>query len=302
MGIVKRFLRYIEIKTKITSLFAFFYSLAFLFYRGHSINWGLTLLFFVSMFLVDLTTTALNNYNDTKKNGLPLQFKRPVALVILLALLALSVATGLYLAYLTDIVVLIIGAICVGCGLLYSAGPVPISNQPLGEVLSGIFYGLFIPFIIFYINLPAGTFLQIEGTGSSLALSLQIVPFLVLALLSIPPTATTANIMLANNTCDVERDVLVNRHTLPYYLGKKSLWLFAGLYYLIYASIIAAVAFKILPPLYLLALLTIIPVQKNINVFFKKQDKAETFIVAIKNYIIIMASTTLLIFICGLIK
>ena len=31
-----------------------------------------------------------------------------------------------------------------------------------------------------------------------------------------------ANIMLANNICDVEEDIINNRFTLPYYLGKKN--------------------------------------------------------------------------------
>jgi 1,4-dihydroxy-2-naphthoate octaprenyltransferase len=133
-------------------------TIAFLVYRKQFIHWELTLLFFASMFLFDLTTTAINNYVDTKNNSQILQFNRRKALKIIYLLFGISTALGLYLAYLTDIVVLIAGGICFLCGVFYTYGPVPISRQPLGEVLSGLFYGLLIPFIILYINEPAGIF------------------------------------------------------------------------------------------------------------------------------------------------
>ena len=59
------------------------------------------------------------------------------------------------------------------------------------------------------------------------------------------------------------------------------------------------VVFGMLSPVSLLLLVTLIPVQKNINLFFKKQEKATTFITSIKNYVIIMATDCLLIFISG---
>ena len=88
-----------------------------------------------------------------------LQFERRIALAIIYVLFGLSMALGLYLAYLTDIVVLLLGGLCFLAGVLYTYGPVPISRQPLGEVMSGVFYGLFIPFLLLYINMPEGTFI-----------------------------------------------------------------------------------------------------------------------------------------------
>jgi 1,4-dihydroxy-2-naphthoate octaprenyltransferase len=213
----------------------------------------------------------------------------------------MSSALGLYLAYLTDIVILLIGGICFLCGVFYTYGPVPISRQPLGEVLSGIFYGLLIPFIILYINTPFGTFLELNVNFQTMSLQLQIGPLLSLLLFSLIPFSTTANIMLANNICDLEKDIAVKRHTLPYYIGKKALYLFAGLYYLTYFATIAMVVFKILSPICLLSLVTIVIVQKNINAFFKKQDKATTFVLAIKNFIIIMGANSMMIFISSII-
>lgn len=299
---MKRFLGFVEIKTKITSLFAFLMSLAYLFYRGEAINWLNTAVFFGSMFIFDLTTTAINNYIDTKTNDQVLQFGRKTALALIYVLFAVSMALGLYLAYLTDIVVLLLGGLCFMTGVLYTYGPVPISRQPLGELLSGIFYGFFIPFIMFYINMPKGAIISLGLGWESISLDIAVAPLFSVLLLSIAPVCTTANIMLANNICDVEKDIRVKRFTLPYYLGKRSLDLFALLYYLCYAAVILMVIFRILSPVCLLILLTLIPVQKNINIFRARQDKAATFITSIKNYIIIMGSISVLIFISAMIN
>ncbi len=299
---LQRFLDYIEIKTKITSTFAFLMTVAYLLYQEQPVRWGLTLLFFAAMFLFDLTTTAINNYIDTKNNHQTLQFKRRTALIIIYVLFMLGAGLGLYLAYLTDAVVLLAGGLCFLCGVFYTYGPVPISRMPLGEVLSGMFYGLLIPFILLYINTPSGTYLTLDLSRETVNLSLQVVPMLSLILFAVIPFCTTANIMLANNICDLEKDIAVKRHTLPYYIGKKAIFLFTGLYYICYIAIAMMVVTRMISPVCLLALLTILPVQKNINIFKKKQDKATTFMTAIINYVIIMGSVTLVIFISSIIS
>lgn len=297
---VKRFLDYVEIRTKITSTFAFLMTIALLVYQKQSIDWKLTLIFFASMFLFDLTTTAINNYIDTKTNNQTLQFERKTALIIIYVLFAISTGLGLYLAFMSDIVILLIGGLCFLCGIFYTYGPLPISRMPLGEFFSGLFYGVFIPFIIMYVNTPKGTFLNLDINSQSVSVELMIVPIASLLLFAIIPFCTTANIMLANNMCDLEKDILVKRHTLPYYVGKKSIYLYAGLYYMTYVAMVAMVVLGMISPICLLSLLTLFIVQKNIKLFMKKQDKATTFILSIKNYVIIMGVNTLLIFIGAL--
>jgi 1,4-dihydroxy-2-naphthoate octaprenyltransferase len=299
--LLSRFLQYTEIRTKITSLFTFAITIAFLLYQDLDINWTLTLIFFCAMFLFDLTTTAINNYIDSKTNGQILEFKRKQALIIIYCLFISSAALGLYLAYSTDIIVLIAGGICFLCGVFYTYGPLPISRQPLGEVFSGFFYGVMIPFILMYINMPDGTFLTYHLSWETIALELSIVPFLKLFIFAITPFCVTANIMLANNVCDLEKDIAVKRHTLPYYIGKKnSLVLFAGLYYLTYVSTIVMVILKMLSPICLISLLSIVLVHKNIRVFYKQQEKAVTFICSIKNFMIIMGTNTIIILLSAL--
>ena len=294
---MKRLFKYVEITTKITSVFPFLLTLAYLFYTKTAINPLKTAVFFAAMFIFDLTATTINNYEDTKKNHQTLQFTRKTALAITLTLFAISVSLSLYLVYLTDVVVLVLGFICFLFGVIYSWGPVPISHQPYGEIFSGLFYGFFIPFILLYINSPQGTYFSYAWDSSKMSLSLEInaVPLITALLLSILPACLTANIMLANNTCDIEKDIIVKRYTLPYYIGRKALWLFAALYYAAYASVLVMVIFRMLSPLCLLVFLTIIPVQKNINRFFKKQIKAETFIVSVQNFVIIISAQIILV-------
>ncbi len=300
MGIVKRTLSYVEIKTKIASIFPFLMGLAYLHLSGYGIDPLKTGVFFLGMFCFDLTATTVNNYYDTKKNHQTLQFARPTAMAILLTLFAVSVCLGLLLVYLTDPVVLLLGVLCFFVGIIYSYGPVPISHGPYGEIVSGCFHGLLIPTILIYINVPQGELFAYLLNDWKLSVILNIKPILGLLMLSIAPACLTANIMLANNICDLTHDVAVSRYTLAYYLGKKGLWLFAALYYGAYLSVIAMVVAGFLSPLSLILPITLIPVQKNINLFFKKQIKEETFIVAIKNFLIVLIPHILLIFLGSL--
>jgi 1,4-dihydroxy-2-naphthoate octaprenyltransferase len=296
---MKRFLKYVEIQTKITSVFAFLLALAYLWAQGYAIRWGATLVFFAAMFLFDLTTTAVNNYMGSKHHGEPPHYGKTAGKLIIFLLLALSMAGGLWLVSITDIIVLLAGGLCFLFGILYSFGPVPISATPLGEALSGLFYGFFIPFLLLHINLPAGSLLSLSLVGQTLHISTNLVILLHLLLLCVTPVLTTANIMLANNICDMDKDKATARYTLPQYLGRKSVYLFAGLYYLCYGVIIVMAAAGVISPICLLSLLTIIPVQRNIKRFFAEQVKSKTFVVSVKNYVIIMGALTLTVFLGG---
>ncbi len=296
---MERFFDFVELKTKITSVFPFFMTAAFLFVRRQPIHWIATSVFFFSMISFDLATTAINNYIDSRHNAQGLRYKRGTAKAIIFLLLAFSVLNGIYLVVLTDAVVLIGGLFCFGCGILYTYGPVPISRTPFGEILSGIFYGIMIPFLLLYINSPTGAYLSLSLGSGTIDLSVNIRGMIHLGLFCAIPAFTTANIMLANNICDVQQDILVKRYTLPYYLGSSSLQLFAGLYYLCYVDVILMVLLRILSPVCLVFLLTWKAVRNNIKVFLQKQDKQHTFIVSIRNYIIINGAMTVLISISG---
>ncbi len=297
---MRKFLEFVEIRTKITSLLPFLMSLSYLFYRRLPVNLERTLLFFSSMFLFDLTTTAINNYIDTKTNGQELPFPRGMAKLIIYLLFGVSTVLGLTLAYRTDLVVLLLGGLCFLCGVFYTWGPIPISRLPLGEIFSGLFYGLFIPFLMLYMNMPSGTFLTLTVDWSAVRFDLNLAPAFSLLLVTAGPICATSNIMLANNICDLEKDITVGRYTLPYFFGKNALDVFAGLYYVTYLTWAVSIALRILPPVCLLALLTIIPVHNNICRFRAEHIKEKTFILSVQNYIIIVGAQTLVIFFSGL--
>jgi 1,4-dihydroxy-2-naphthoate octaprenyltransferase len=300
MSVIKKTFDYVEIKTKITSVLPFFMTAAYLYASGITLNLLRSLVFFFGMFFFDLTATTINNYFDSRKNHQTLPFSRRVSAVITLSLLALSAFFGLWLVLITDLVVLLLGGLCFLFGIAYSSGPVPISHGPYGEAVSGLFYGLLIPAILAYINLES-RLLSWQVTGSSFTapgafiLQLDIHNALGLLLLSVVPFCLTANIMLANNICDLQHDQAVGRYTLPHYIGSYALKLFILLYLLPYLSVIAMVILRYLSPLSLLLLVTIIPVSKNIRVFLKKPLKQETFIVSIRNFILILCVHTVLI-------
>jgi 1,4-dihydroxy-2-naphthoate octaprenyltransferase len=299
MNRVARFLSYVEIKTKITSVFPFLMTLAYLFSSGYKIDARRTIIFFIGMFFFDLTATTINNYFDTKKNRQALDISRFSAKVVTVLLMLVSVFFGLYLFLLTDIVVLVLGGLCFLFGIVYSFGPVPISHGPYGEIISGFFYGFVIPAILFYINMPAGGLLSYSLQNGVLTARVSVRPVAGLILLSVVPFCLTANIMLANNICDVDKDISVGRYTLPYYLKDYACLAFSGFYYLAYFSVIIMVVFGLLTPLSLIILLTVLPVQKNISSFNKKQIKEETFIVSIQNFLLIIITHTILIFAGG---
>lgn len=299
MSLLKRFFDYVEIRTKITSVFPFVMTLGYLFLTGKEINILRTLVFFFGMLCFDLTATTINNYVDTKKNHQILSVKRPTAKMVTILLLFISCVLGLYLVYLTDVVVLVLGGLCFLFGVTYSYGPVPISHGPYGEIISGFFYGFLIPIILYYIN-AAGELFTYGFSDASLSLEVSIMPVIGLGLLAVLPFSLTANIMLANNICDVKHDILVNRFTLAYYLKRKALYLFAAFYYVSYLSVVVMVIFGFLSPLSLLLILTIIPVQKNINRFFEKQVKKETFSVSIQNFLMMISVHIILLFAGGL--
>ena len=284
---IQRFLNYVEIRTKIASLLPFLLGLTYVLYTYQQINILNTLLFFTSMLSFDMATTALNNYVDVKTNGKILEFSQKTAKHILYFLLFLATLLGLALVFYTGIIVLALGGLCFGVGIFYTFGPVPISRMPLGEIFSGLFMGLFIPFLVVFINAPADSLIYFTFTNWLLQVSFNTLNLLKLGVVTIPAITGIANIMLANNICDLDEDVKVNRFTLPYYAGEKNaLNIFAALYYLGFAAIIIMVLFGMLPMYGLIAIAGLIPIHKNISKFRKQQSKTRTFPLSVQNLVI----------------
>lgn len=299
---LKTFFILVEIKTKIASLFPFLIGTLYVYYRYDTFRPMNTLIFFFSMLIFDLTTTAINNYMDYKKASTDEYRKTvniigraniPEKLVVTTILTMLTIATslGIWLVFRTDLLVLLIGMVCFGIGIFYTFGPIPLSRMPLGEIFSGLTMGFGILFLTVYINAFDQGIANILWEGSAIQIYVDIIKLLEILLVSVPCIFTIANIMLANNICDLEDDIKNNRFTLTYYIGKKnSVLLFNILYILSFVAIVIAVLLKLLPTIMLLTLATIIPVYKQLAIFNNKQVKSETFDVSLKNFIIVNGS------------
>lgn len=294
------FLKLVEIQTKVASVIPYLLGTIFAIYKFDTFNIKNAILLFLSMLIFDMTTTAINNYIDYKKaikkegfgyethNAIVKDNLNPTMVkVIILAMLLISSLLGIILFLSTDIIVLLIGVICFIIGVLYSFGPIPISRTPFGEIFSGITMGFFITFLAIYIHIFDQNILIINLASNTLNLSVNIDIIISLIIVTIPAIAGIANIMLANNICDMEDDFINRRFTLPIYLGKdNALNVFKWTYYIGFIAIIIGVVTKVLPITSIIALVAFKPVNDNIRTFFKVQSKKDTFILAVKNFVI----------------
>lgn len=308
---VKSFLKLVEIQTKVASVIPFFVGVAFVLYKFDGLNLLNTLVMFASMIIFDMTVTATNNYFDykraVKKHGYNYEvhnsivqygLKESTVLTIIIIMFILSTALGIYLVYLTDYIVLLIGVVCFGIGIIYSYGPLPISRTPFGEIFSGGTMGFLIPFITIYVNALDKGILKLELSKNMLNGSVDVLLLLSIIIVTIPSVFCIANIMLANNICDIEDDLENKRYTLPVLIGRqKSIVLLKALFYLSYAAIIAGTVFRVLPLYSLLVWLTIIPVYKNIKLFEANPTKKDTFGLVVANFLTINVPLIFTIFI-----
>ncbi|MEK5378891.1 1,4-dihydroxy-2-naphthoate polyprenyltransferase [Niallia sp. FSL W8-0635] len=296
---IRSFLKLVEIQTKIASVFPFFIGILFVLYRYDSFHLKNTLIFFSSMLIFDLTTTAINNYMDYRKansdeyrkekNVIGQEgIKESTVIATILTLFFIATGLGIWLTVETGLLVLLIGFICFCIGILYTFGPIPLSRMPLGEVFSGVTMGFGIVFLTVYVNAFDVGIAALEWQKEMIFLQVNIIRIIEIIIVSLPCMFTIANLMLANNICDVEEDIKNHRFTLPFYLGKKySLWLYNGLYVGSFIAILISVFLHLLPVISLLSLIAILPVYKHMRIFNELQVKSKTFSLAVKNLIIV---------------
>lgn len=96
----------------------------------------------------------------------------------------------------------IAGGLCV---VFYSGGKHPISYLPLGEIISGLVMGGFIPVAIVSVACKSAADVRVWAT----------------LFLSVPLIIGIALIMMTNNTCDIEKDIAAQRRTFPTSVGRE---------------------------------------------------------------------------------
>jgi len=313
---LKSFLKLVEIQTKIASVTPFAFGILYTVYRYGTLNVLTVLFFFISMLCFDMFTTALNNYKDYKRaikregynyevhNAIgQYKLKESTVLITIITLFIIASIFGILTFLRSDIWLLVLGMLCFAVGILYSAGPLPISRTPFGEVFSGLFMGFFIPFLVVHASIYDQYPITLALTEERVVFTLDWTLVLPIFLSSLPAVFCIANIMLANNICDVEDDFTNRRYTLPIQIGReKALILFAAIYALTYLDIISCVVLGYLPVISLLALLPAVKVYSNVRAFFKLQTKKDTFALSVMNLMLIMFPIILSLLIAVIIK
>ncbi|MDT2831347.1 1,4-dihydroxy-2-naphthoate polyprenyltransferase [Vagococcus carniphilus] len=295
---MKVFLELVEIRTKLASLFPFSVGLLFSAFYFDQINAQNMFLFFLAMLVFDMATTAINNLMDFKKAkndhyqentnivGTAKLSEKKVSFLIY-SMITFSSLIGIYLTYQTSLLLLAMGGLCFLIGIFYTFGPVPLSRMPLGEIFSGVTMGFGIFFITIYLNISDLGVLNLTFIEGKFLLYGQIKELLSIVWASVPMIFTIANIMLANNLCDLEQDISNHRYTLPYYIGRENgVKLFQFLMYSCYFFIIGGVILGIYHWAMLIVCLSFPIIHKNVQIFSQKQEKATTFGISIKNLIV----------------
>ncbi len=306
---LKSFLKLVEIQTKVASVIPFALGTLYAVYRFEGFDLWHFVLMLVSLLSIDMATTAINNYQDYKhakiQHGFGYEHHNAIVRDQLSVgavkttiglLLAIAILFGFLLFLNTDIVVLAFGGLSFLFAVAYSFGPIPISRTPFGEIFSGGFMGFIIPFLAVYIQIPSETLMGLSLQGFFMTFTFDIKEIIFLGLVTTPAAAGIANIMLANNICDMAEDLENKRYTFPIFVGKERAIKTYGLIYSAgFAAIIAALILQVLPLISAAALLTAIPVKKNFDLFAKTQLKGETFVTAVKNFVLVNVALALTI-------
>jgi 1,4-dihydroxy-2-naphthoate octaprenyltransferase len=113
-----------------------------------------------------------------------------------------AVACGIYLATVAGVVILVIGALSIAAGVLYTGGPRPYGYEGLGEIFVFLFFGL--------VAVNGSYYVQVEALDA-LPLGLSIaVGFLATA------------ILVVNNVRDIETDRRAGKMTLAVRMGRHN--------------------------------------------------------------------------------
>ena len=279
---LKVFLELVEFKAKTASVLPFLIGICYSWYQFQSIHLGFVLIFFIAMFLFNMAVDILDNYNDYHHATSVHDYKEKTNIIgrenlslrlvfwLMIGMIVVSATIGILLATVVGWPLLCMGLFCYFVGIFYSSGPKPLSSMPVGEFFSGFTMGFMITLICVYLNTYQAFYWNFS----------QIFSIFIIAL---PNTLWIANLMLANNTCDLEEDEKNKRFTLVHYLGRKrALVLFVSNNVLAFFAIFGAVLLDLAPYTVLLTCLVVPFVWKQTKLYLAKQVKKETFICAVR--------------------
>lgn len=250
------------------------------YYINMSFNIPLFLAVLASSILLDGAATVFNHYYDYKKarykEGYLYSIHNPInaynlapfmAFFTGIILVGIAGLLGIYIMLSVNWILLPVGCLSVIIMYFYSAGKNPISYGPFSEIVSGLFEGCLVFVISYYV--------QCMGFSCTVLL------------VSLPIAIGISNIMLANNTSDVQEDKKNGRKTLSIMIGQENAikLLYAShcvMYLLNTAYFITGKLPVTIFFLYLLVPLFII----DLSIFRKDRSKAKGFKYVLRNTIL----------------
>lgn len=292
---LQKFKALVQIQTIIISALPYIIGSVMASYYYHNFNLVYSLWLFLAVICFHLAVNGHNQYTDytrykqnhiTSYNNILEKFNitKSWARKIIIILTLISAIIGITLSIKVGWIILLIGILSYLIGYCYSGGPYPILKTPFGEPASGITMGYNITFLGLYINMynvhPFDNFFWAKAI-----------------IVAGPAIFVIANVMLANNICDVAEDVKIGRKTLPYYTGRKTaLTILCGYYVLAYIFLILGIVLKYLPVITLGSLLTIPLVYHTTKTFVKNPHKESTFTGILVNVLLVLISEIIFIF------
>jgi 1,4-dihydroxy-2-naphthoate polyprenyltransferase len=183
-------------------------------WAGHLPRWGAFAAALAGSVFIQIGTNLANDYSDARRGADTADRLGPVRVTsaglitpqrVLLATwvaFAVAIACGIYLASVAGLAILLIGAVSIAAGVLYTGGPRPYGYAGLGEVFVFLFFGL--------VAVNGSYYVQVEQLDA-LPLGLSI---------SIGFLATA--ILVVNNVRDVETDRRAAKMTLAVRMGRAN--------------------------------------------------------------------------------
>jgi 1,4-dihydroxy-2-naphthoate octaprenyltransferase len=163
---------------------------------------------------IQIGTNLANDYSDAKRGADTADRLGPVrvtsaglvapqrVLTATWVAFGIAVACGIYLATVAGVVILVIGALSIAAGVLYTGGPRPYGYVGLGEVFVFLFFGLVAVNGSYYVQVE-----QLDALPLGLSIS---VGFLATA------------ILVVNNVRDIDTDRRAGKTTLAVRMGRRN--------------------------------------------------------------------------------
>lgn len=205
-------------------------------WAGEVPRWGAFVAALIGSVFIQIGSNLANDYSDARRGADTLDRLGPVRVTssglvtpqrVLRATwvaFAVAVACGVYLAAVAGLVILLVGALSIAAGVLYTGGPRPYGYAGLGEVFVFLFFGL--------VAVNGSYYVQLEQLDA-LPLGLSIcVGFLATA------------IIVVNNVRDLETDRRAGKMTLAVRVGRDSAvnlyrWLVLGAFAVLPVALVA---------------------------------------------------------------